>query len=101
MSKEYLEETNKEYETLIESYKKSQLEDKAKISEQAETITNLENQVAAKDSKINKLNVEIVTLTKERDKANNTVKTLNEQITVLKVIGCCFILGGVSLLIKK
>ena len=26
---------------------------------------------------------------------------LNESITALKVIGCCFILGGVSLLIKK
>ncbi len=26
---------------------------------------------------------------------------LNEPITILKVIGCCFILGGVSLLIKK
>ena len=26
---------------------------------------------------------------------------LNEPITALKVIGCCFILGGVSLLIKK
>lgn len=26
---------------------------------------------------------------------------LNEAITIIKVIGCCFILGGVSLLIKK
>ena len=78
-----LEETKKEYETLIESYKKSQLEDKAKIAEQTETITNLENQISEKNTKINKLNVEIVTLTKERDQANNKVNTLNEQITVL------------------
>lgn len=78
-----LEETKKEYETLIESYKKSQLEDKAKIAEQSETITNLENQISEKNTKINKLNVEIVTLTKERDQANKKVTSLNEQITVL------------------
>ncbi len=78
-----LTDKNTEYEKLIESYKESQKEDKATIETQQETITNLETQVKNLNGKINKLDVEIVTLTKERDNANKKVTTLNNEITKL------------------
>ena len=78
-----LEDKNKEYEGLIESYKETQLADKAIIAEQETTISEQKSQIKTLNSKINTLNVEIVTLTNERDKANNTINELNQKITLL------------------
>lgn len=78
-----LEKKNKEYETLIESYKQSQLEDRETIATQLETITSLETEVDNKTKEINTLNGKITTLTKERDTANNKIVELNETISNL------------------
>lgn len=72
-----LEEDKKEKENLIESYKKTQKEDKETISKHLETIAGLENKISSKDTQIKQLNTKI----KEFEKQTNE---LSEQITSLQ-----------------
>lgn len=78
-----LEEDKKEKETLIESYKKTQAEDKETISTLNETVDNLETKVDDLTAKNTSLNKEVTKLQTELDTSNKTITSLNETIKKL------------------
>ena len=80
----HLKKTNKEYEGLIDSYKKSQIEDKETISKQQTTITELESQVTSLKSKNNELNNEVLTLISEKNVLDKKVVQLTQEVTTKK-----------------
>lgn len=75
-----LEEDKKEKEQLIESYKKTQEEDKATITELNETVTELENKIVTKDSQIKQLNTRITELETQSNKLTEEITTLQKSI---------------------
>ncbi len=85
-----LEEDKKEKEKLIESYKKTQAEDKETITKLNETITDLEDKVTKKDAQITTLNKQnkeleknIETLTDEKTTLEKNITDKNNTITLL------------------
>ena len=75
-----LEDDKKEKEQLIESYKKTQEEDKATITELNETVTELENKIVTKDSQIKQLNTRITELETQSNKLTEEITTLQKSI---------------------
>lgn len=86
-----LTDKKKEYEELIESYKKASIEANKTITEQTEKISDLEdsnnkykNQVKNLNSKVSTLTKNNKTLTSEVKNLKDTNGSLKDQITVLK-----------------
>lgn len=86
-----LTDKKKEYEELIESYKKASIEANKTITEQTEKISDLEdsnnkykNQVKNLNSKVSTLTKNNKTLTSEVKNLKDTNGSLKDQITILK-----------------